>query len=294
VHATAGYDSATSLIELSVRLPETPAYRLDLLQEIREFGPELVGEEEAVILLHAFSAYSVGEYQVVIDLLEGHESLSALTLLAQARLFSDDLRGSREAYDLALQKPQPDEAYTEKLYMGAALALWRPESYYLLYFAGNKDDCKEAGKYYAQAEDWAETDNLAHNIRIVYAGYCFTEGDPTVPGEQEYAAWKDEAPRSEPDLKAKDADYINATEQYILAFRQGSDEEATRNEYKNRLLAAQSLLLARAALSEFYWNVEENCTESRTWLEEFRSGIVSNIEKEKLRRLLQAQPLFCR
>ena len=39
--------------------------------------------DEALALLQASAAYAVGEYRTAIDLLEGYESLSALTLLAQ-------------------------------------------------------------------------------------------------------------------------------------------------------------------------------------------------------------------
>jgi hypothetical protein len=290
IDAAAGYDTQTGLVELSVRLPETPAYRLDFLPEIREFGPEEVSEQEAIALLSAFSAYAVGEYQTASERIAGYDSLSALTLLAQARLFTDHLPGSREAYDRALQEPQPDEAYTGKLYMGAALALWRPESYHLFSFEG---DCSEAAAYYARALEILDTEDLAHNIRILYAGYCFPDGEQINPRYARYAAWKDETPRSEPDLQASDAAYINAAEQYILAFREGFDDPAARESYKERMISAQALLLARADLSVYYWNVEENCTEARTWRQSFRTGIISNIEKEKLRRLLQAQPFFC-
>ena len=294
IHAALGYQSAHNQIELYVRLPERPAYQLDFLQEIREFGPERVEQPEAIALLKAFSAYSVGEYQTAIDLITGYDSLSALTLLAQARLFRDDLVGSRETYDLALQKPQPDQVYTGKLNMGAALAVWRPESYYLLSFHGNKEACREGAMYYAQAMEQLETDKLAHNIRILYAKYCFTEDDKTVPGLEEYAAWKDEPPQSESDVQAKNAVYVNATKQYILAFSERSDNGATPDKFKNHLISAQPLMLARADLSEFYSEVEENCAAARTVRDEFRSSIYSSIEKWKLERLLKDQPLFCR
>ncbi|HET9908274.1 MAG TPA: toll/interleukin-1 receptor domain-containing protein [Anaerolineales bacterium] len=293
IYVTFGDSSAGDQIELSVRLPEIPAYQLDLLQEIREFGPELVEQSEAIALLNAFSAYSVGEYQTSIDLLTGYDSLSSLTLLAQAQLFRDDLGASREAYDLALQKTQPDSVYTGKLNMGAALALWRPESYYLLSFEGKKEDCKAAAIYYSHAMDQFEADKLAHNVRILYANYCFTDNDKTVPGLEQYAVWKDEAPQSESDLQSKDATYINATEQYILALRERMNKGPTL-QYRNHLISAQPLMLARAALSDFYWKVDENCAEARVSRDEFRSSIYSGIEKWSLERLLQSQPFFCR
>jgi hypothetical protein len=292
---TAIFVPGTSNIELHVRLPETPAYKLDFLQEIRGFGPEVVSEAEAIALLHAFSAYSVGEYQTAMDLLEGYDSLSALTLLAQARLFTNDLVGSQEAYGLALQKPSVDDVYTGKLYMGTALALWRPESYDMLSLRGNKNECKKAGEYYAQAVDRLEGDKLADNIRIIYAWTCITKQDEKDSAYATYVPWKSETPQSESNMDAKDAAYINATQQYILAVTDAyEDDEATRTIYKERLIAAQPLLLARAMLSEFYWGVEDNCRDARKWLDEFRSEMISDIEKTKLRRLLQSQPLFCR
>jgi hypothetical protein len=295
IDAVARYEPETDRIELSVRLPETPAYKLDFLQEIRQFGPELLSEAEAITLLEAASAYAVGEYRTAIDLLEGDESLSALTLLAQARLFADDLAGSQRTYNEALQKPQPGEEYTGKLYMGAALAWWRPESYYLLSYQGNRDECLEAGSYYARAERWIQSDRLAQNIRIAYARFCVDPNDPVYAG---YAEWIDQTLQSESDLSRKDAAEINAIEQYILArdqqIQQGIRNEGDRTLYKQRLRAAQPLLLSRAALSEFLWEAEDNCKDARTWREDFRSGIVSDIERGQLRKLLQAQPLFCR
>ena len=291
IDTIAHYEPETDRIELSVRLPETPAYKLDFLQEIRQFGPELLSEAEATALLEAAAAYSVGEYRTAIDLLEGYESLSALTVLAQARLFSDDLAGSRATYEQALQQPEPGTEYTGRLYMGAALAWWRPESYYLLSYQGNKEECLKAARYYAQAEEWIQSDKLAQTIRIAYVRFCI---DPNDPAYADYVEWKNLSPQAESDLSQKDAGDIHAIKQYMLALDQEVIDEATRTLYKNRLIAAQPLMLARAALSEFYWRAEDNCRDARTWRENFRSGIISDIERRKLRTLLQEQPLFCR
>jgi hypothetical protein len=293
IQARANYMPATGSIELYVRLPETPAYQLDFLQEIREFE-EVVSEAEAIALLHAYSAYSVGEYQMASDSLEGYDSLSALTLLAQARLFTDDREGSQGAYEQALQKPLDDD-YAGKLYMGAALALWRPENYALLSQAGNKDDCKKAGSYYVEADKRLKSDKWADNIRIIYANLCILRQDESDPDYAPYAPWKIEVPQSESSPNAQHANNINATQQFILAFTEGYKEDAASRElYKERLTSAQTLMLARAALSEFYWEVEGSCRDARKWLDEFRSEITSNVEKVKLRRLLRSQPLFCR
>jgi hypothetical protein len=289
--AVAHYKPEIDRIELSIRLPETPAYQLDFFQEIRQFGPELLSQAETIALLAASSAYSVGEYQTAIDLLKDNQNLSALTMLAQARLFSDDLSGSRAAYTRALEKSQPDASHVGKLYMGAALAWWRPESYYLLSSRGNKDDCQQAGNYYAQAEGWIQSDKLAQNIRILYARFCLDKKDPASVA---YERWKDQPLQSEPDLSQKDAAEINAIQQYVLALDQEIKDEKARTLYKNRLIAAQPLMLARAELSEFFWVSEDNCQDARAWREKFRSGMISNLERNRLRELLQAQPLVCR
>lgn len=288
IRVTATYEQETDRILLAARLPETPAYRLDFLQEIRSFGPEPVSEKEAVDLLQAFAAYAVGEYQAAIGYIETQDNLTALTLLAQAKLFTDDLPGSQKSYELALQRSQPDPDYTGRLLMGAALSWWRPESYYRLSFDGKKDDCLQAGKYYEQAQDWTEVNKLAHNVRIAYAWFCVDEQDA------KYAGWKQETPRSEPDPQAQDAETINAVEQFILAqaAREYNDQSG-RDLYFNHLSAARPLMLARAALSELY-GAEDNCLEARAWREAFREGLFSTLEKEKLQRLLQSQPLVCR
>lgn len=291
---TAGYQPETKRVELTVRLPETPAYRLDFLQEMREFGPQLFSEQEAIALLEAFSAYSVGEYQTVIDLLEGYDHLSALTLTAQAQLFTDDLPASQETYEMALEKPQPNEDYTGKLYMGAALARWRPESYYELSFEGNKDDCKKAGAYYAKAQEWIAADKLAQNIRAAYAWFCINDIDEKDPDYAGYVGWKDQPLQYVSDLNAKDAKLTNAIASFISAARIGSDTLETRSDYTHDLISAQALMRARAKLSEYYWGVDINCTAARAKRDEFRSGIISNLEKKELQRLLQTQPLFCR
>jgi hypothetical protein len=278
-------------LQLQIVLPMTPAYRLDFLQEIRRMGPEVMPPEEAMALIEASAAYSIGEYRTAINLLRGHESLSALTLLAQAQLFSDNLEGSRAAYELALHKPQPDEAYSGTLNMGAALAWWRPESYFLLSARGNTEDCKQAARYYAQARDWIQTNKLAQNIRYAYDRFCINANDPAYSA---YLEWRNQPLQEEPDPGQKDATQINAVRQYMLALDQEVKNENDGTLYKERLISARSLLLARAALSEFYWGAEDNCLAARTWRDDYRSGIISNIERRKLRSLLQAQPLFCR
>jgi hypothetical protein len=294
IQVTAGYQPETEQVELSVRLPKTPAYRLDFLQEIREFGPQLFSEQEAIALLNAFSAYSVGEYQTVIDLLEGYDTLSALTLTAQARLFTDDLPASQETYEIALEKPQPNEDYTGKLYMGAALAHWRPESYYELSFEGNKDGCKKAGAYYAKTQEWIASNKLAQNIRAAYAWFCINKLDEKDPDYAGYIGWKDQPLHYVTDLNAKDAELTNAIASFISAARIGPDDITTRSDYINDLISAQTLMLGRADLSEYHWGVEENCGDARAKRDEFRSGIISSVEKRRLQKLLQTQPLFCR
>jgi hypothetical protein len=108
-------------------------------------------------------------------------------------------------------------------------------------------------------------------------------------------AWKSEAPQSESNPEAQDAAYINATQQYLLAVTQGYEtDEGSRTQYKKHLNSARLLMLARAALSEFYWEIEVNCQDARKWLDEFRSEIISDVEKTKLQRLFRSQPLFCR
>jgi hypothetical protein len=290
VRVSADLEPGTNAIDLFIRLPETPAYRMDFLQEIREFGPEPVSEQDAIALIEAVSAYSVGEYQTVISSLNGQDNLTALTLTAQAKLFTDDLPGSQLAYELALQKPKADPDYTGRLLMGAALSWWRPESYYQLSFDGKKDDCLQAGKYYSQARDWVENNKLAYNIRIVYAFFCVDEQDARYAG---YADWKQLAPLSESDPQAQDAPYINATGQFILA-QLNSDygNAAEREVYVNHLSAARLLMLARAALSELYGG-GDNCLEARAWRDTYKDGIVSPLEKEKLQTLLQSQRLVC-
>ena len=87
---------------------------------------------------------------------------------------------------------------------------------------------------------------------------------------------------------------IGALAQYLLAVEQGYAETGTRTSYAKHLRGAERLLLARAALSEFYWGVLNDCRAARIWNDAFRSGIISEIERQKLRRLLRPPPLICR
>jgi hypothetical protein len=291
VRAIANYIPETGEIGLAIQLPGMPAYQMDFLQELRTFGPEHLHVEEATALLLAASAYSLGDYSTVEELLQEQTSLTAITLVAQAQLFTDNLDSSRESYKLALGEPQPDREFTGKLQMGAALAWWRPASYH--YMSGEEKEaaCNKAGEHYLQAKDWTSTNALARNITTIFALYCAVEGDENLG---KYTAWLQEEPIYEDNLKMPEARQINAAAHYILAYRLGPDNKETRDEYKSHLLSARELLLARALLSEFQWEVEGKCAGAREMREEFREGIVSGVEKRKLRSLRQSQPLFCR
>jgi hypothetical protein len=227
----------------------------------------------------------------VVEILEGHDSLTANVLTAQAQLFIDDLEASRASYERALEVPQPDDEFTGKLRMGAALAWWRPASYHDLSGEEKAGACNRAGDYYLQAEDWVSTKALSRNITIIFALYCTDDGDDNLG---KYAAWQQAEPLLEDDPNALEADLTNAAVHFILAYRLGPDERETRDEYKEHLTSAGELLLARALLSEFLWEVEIKCVEAREMREQFKAGIFSRVEMRKLQSLLQRQPLSCK
>jgi hypothetical protein len=247
--------------------------------------------ENSLKLLQAFSAYAVGEYQTAIDETAGIDTLGALTLTAQAQLFMNDLDGSRKTYTTALGKQQTDAGYTGRLYTGAALAWWRPQSYYELEQQDKKEACRQAGTYYRKAQDWAEASKMAQNIRVVYAWYCVEDQNPD---DDAYLDWKTEPPQTETDLTMQDAAATNAIAQYILALRDKKDgDQAALAPYHEHLAAAQALMLARADLSASFWGSLNNCSDARTWRDAYRAGLVSEIEKRKYQRLLKDQPLRC-
>lgn len=291
IRGMANYMPETGEIYLAIQLPDTPAYRMDFLQEIRSFGPEIVSEQEFNALLQAASAYSLGEYSSVVEILEGHDSLAANVLTAQSQLFTDDLEASRASYERALEMPRADDEFTGKLRMGAALAWWRPASYH--YFSGEEksEACNRAGDYYVQAQDWVGTNTLARNITNIFALYCTDDGDENLA---KYAAWKQGEPLFNDDPIASEAGLTNAAAHFILAYLLGPDERETRDEYKGHLTSARELMLARALLSEFLWEVELKCVEARDMREQFKAGIFSRVEMRKLQSLLQSQPLTCR
>ena len=291
VRAIANYMPETGEIELAIQLPDTPAYRMDFLQEIRSFEPEIVSEQEFNALLQAASAYSLGEYSAVEEILEGHDSLTANVLTAQAQLFADELEASRASYERALEVPQADDELTGKLRMGAALAWWRPASYHDLSGEEKAEACNMAGDYYVQAREWTDTNELARNVTIIYALYCAVDEDESLA---KYNAWQQEEPVFEEDPDAPETNLTNAAAHFILAYRLGPDERETRDEYKEHLTSAGELRLARALLSEFLWEVEIKCVEAREMREQFKAGIFSRVEMRKLQSLLQRQPLSCR
>ena len=167
---------------LTVILPNTPAYQLDFLPEIREFGPEFVSEEEAIKLINASSAYSVGEYELVVKTLEGVKNQSAATLKAQAYLYLDEFEKSRDSYDEAIAHAQEGNKPEEALYMGKALAWWMPGLSQDLRESSTHFDefkllnCEEARKIYLNVLSGVTTDSDYYHIFLIASHYCGEAG----------------------------------------------------------------------------------------------------------------------
>lgn len=283
----------TEEIELRIRMPSTPAYPMDFLPEIREFGPEKMNEGKAASLIESSLWYAIGEYQAAIDSLGDMDGLSASIMKAQANLFLDKPEESQAAYDTALKHPQLEEETRGRLLAGLALTWWRPETYYQLSLQGKKQDCLEAGGHYATRNDWLDTSLLGKNLRIVFALFCVNKQDAFNPAYATYAAWREETPAWENNPTAPDAELTNAIGHFILAFRIGQDSASSPGDNTEELIEAQYLQVARALLSE-YAGADNRCDEARQWRDAYRSRVYGELEKQKLQRLLQTQPYSCR
>jgi hypothetical protein len=283
----------TEEIELRIRMPSTPAYPMDFLPEIREFGPEKVNESKAAKLIESSLSYAVGEYQAAIDSLDSLDGLTVSIIKAQANLFLDKPEESQAAYNAALKHPQLEEETRGRLLSGLALTWWRPETYYQLSLQGKKQDCLKAGGYYATRNNWLDATPLGKNLRIVFAMFCVNSQDANDPAYAPYAGWREETPVWENNPMAPDAELANAIGHFILAFRIGQDPAASPGDDTAELIDAQYLQVARALLSE-YAGADNRCAEAGQWRDAYRSRVNGELEKQKLQRLLQTQPLFCR
>jgi len=265
-------------ILLKLILPSTPAYKLDFLHEIREFGPESVSVEEAIKLINASSAYSVGNYQKVVTTLGNDDNLSAATLNAQAYLHLDKLEQSRWAYTDAMNMAKSNGNSVDQLRMGAALAWWRP----VLYHVSSEPvlECEKSKEQYSQVGMWLGDDAWVNNVKIVYALYCNDQNwinliereDDTNP-ETTAIAYLTKAIRCTPDNVEENCDYLN-----------------------DLLLAEKEVSIARDLLIRHFvlrLDKENGCNRVVPYLEAYRMDVFNGTDINELGTLLRLREEYC-
>ena len=268
----------TEEISLEIRLPNTPAYELDFLPEIRNFGPEIISIKEASLLLQAASSYSLGEYGQVKSLAKGETNIIALSLLAQSYLFLDKLEKSQSAYDAAIQISDRNAPNTQKLRMGAALAWWRPLLFCLeSYTPEGKTYCEKASNYYRDAQPWSNDKNLVHDIKIVFELYC--DRDEWVSKNQVTV------------LSAYQSTEIG---NFILATWCSPNNDGFENcDYETLLIRSSNIRRAHALLTRDYLFRKDDCTKAAASINSYRSEIINPTDIHELRILLQNQAIYC-
>lgn len=266
-------------IILEITLPDKPAYKLDFLPEIRHFDPEIVSVEEAISLLRASSAYSLGEYREVEILIKDQTSLTASALLAQSYLFLDQLKKSQSAYETAINLSQVDSQINQMLQMGAALAWWRPLINEEL-SQGKKDEiCLHAGKYYSNVLPWSGAEFLILNTRILYAQsiYCID------------TFWQ----TKEPEIDTSST-LTNDIGKFILALRcMDQTGNGASCDPERPLEASQNILKARSLLAQEYLFRKVNCTKAGSYIDSYRHDIINKSDIWELKSLLRYEAIYC-
>jgi len=115
-------DSGSEVVNLTITLPEQPAYTLDFLPEIRTLEGD-ISVNQAPALLRAAIAYSLGDYETVIEELDGESpTIPGQILQAQAYLFLENWQASRNTYQILIEATGPVDDIEGELHMGLALA----------------------------------------------------------------------------------------------------------------------------------------------------------------------------
>ena len=268
----------TEKISLEIRLPNTPAYELDFLPEIRNFGPEIISIQEASLLLQAASSYSLGEYGQAKSLVKEQKNIIALSLLAQSYLFLDELEKSQSAYDAAIQISDSDAQSTQKLRMGAALAWWRPLLFGLEpYTPEGITYCEKAGNYYRDAQSWPNDENLIDDITTVFELYC--DRDEWISNNQ--------ASELSPYQSSEIGNFILAT------WCSPNNDGFENCDYETLLTHSSNILRARALLTRDYLFRKDNCEKAASSISSYQNEIINPSDIHELKVLLQNQAIYC-
>ena len=276
-------DGSGDSIWLEVHLPNVPAFELDFLSEVRDFEPERVTTQQASLVIQAAAAYSLGDYEASVSILErmanGQEMPEiGSILMAQSNLFLNHLNESQSAYETALENAQAGSELASHLHMGAALAYWRPR----LYHSTEGTDCAKAAAHYRLADPQIEGAALLNNVMILFADqYQCNVTDWQTLTEQEDAG----------DPTA------NAIASFIRAKRCEEQKDAPGCDIPSDLKQAEPfLMIARAHLLRYYYNnskTQEICQTAEKYLESYQNDIISPLENSELRRINQLKGLSC-
>jgi hypothetical protein len=268
-------------ITLAMTLPETPAHRLDFFIPLREFGPEKIATGEAVSIIRAAAAYSIGQYEKSRGMLINAKSATGQALLAQASLLADDLdtENNFARYNQAIDA-YTDAGFDEKpLYMGRALARWRGVPYQYKIIIGGKeakyeDICTQTFTDYRLAYDPQDpSQGELYGIILLTDKYCSVSF--------EKLKWQN--PWVSNLTTVASPDTYDAYEQ----LRQAIDPDVTYSQKEEYLLAAsQKLTLANYELYNLYKLNSYRCPEA---VQGFESRLFSHIEQQK-DRLIKKNP----
>ena len=265
---TADFQDDMGNIELTIILPSTPAYQLDFLPEIRDFGPEIVSTEEAIALIKGASAYSVGNYDKATNELKNAQSLSALELLAQAYLYLDEFDVSRKTYDNAIVLAEKTGRPTDQLHMGAALAWWRPAMDY--YSSQPTGGCDTSFDHYVFPLNNQPNNQDWQAIYVIAQSYCGTLIQQSFPPEIAPTATANEIFAS-----------IRQTIQFM--------DEKVDQEILNRYQAIRDSITLGHFELVFFYQVYEECAVFYDEMEAYKRKAFSQLDKNNLRFILLNQ-----
>ena len=276
IKVTATPSRNTEEITLEITLPNTPAYKLDFLPEIRHLGPEIVSIAEAEALLRASSAYSLGEYEDVASLMANSTSLTGLTLLAQSHLLMGDLDKSQTNYKLAVNDSQDDSQFANMLRMGAALSYWRP----LIFDPDHPEGkrlCEQAGRYYGNVKPWPGSATLVLDIENLFDFHC---------NHDEWITSMQNVDRS--------LYHTSDIGNFTLALWCSANNDGFENcDYEQLLTSSNNLLRARSLLARDYLLRKDDCEKAEAYISSYRSEIINRTDVHEMKVLLQNQAIYC-